>query len=157
VERVVALTSAQSERLAHFESQLQLGQEAHGKGLSEQLATHAAQLSKGLDGTGELVREAANLLKSSSVELGAVAEAFAHSVERQREAASTWLESLGELEGAVERAGRGAAADALGDQLASTQEVFARQLQFQRELFEQLRSLRTPPAPSVHGERDVSA
>jgi hypothetical protein len=57
----------------------------------------------------------------------------------------------------VERAGRGAAADALGDQLASTQEVFARQLQFQRELFEQLRSLRAPPSAPAHEERDVSA
>ncbi|HEX6242722.1 MAG TPA: hypothetical protein VFZ61_17535, partial [Polyangiales bacterium] len=109
------------------------------------------------EATTTLVQQAAELLKASSVEMGAVAEMFAASVERQREAASSWLESLGELEGAVERAGRGAAADALGDQLASTQEVFARQLQFQRELFEQLRTLRTPPAPNLHGEHDVSA
>jgi hypothetical protein len=156
VERVVALTNSQAERLAHFESQLQRAQEGHTVALSEQLSAHAAQLGKGLEGTGELVREASSLLKASSVELGAVAEAFARSVERQHEAASTWLETLGELEGAVERAGRGAAADALGDQLASTQEVFARQLQFQRELFEQLRSMRTPPSPAVHGDRDVS-
>jgi hypothetical protein len=157
VERVVSLSNEQAERLARFEAQLQAAQQGHGQQLSEQLRAHAADLGRGLEGTGALVREAANLLKASSVELGAVGEAFARSVEQQREAASTWLESLGELEGAVERAGRGAAADALGDQLASTQEVFARQLQFQRELFEQLRSLRAPPSPPAHGERDVSA
>jgi hypothetical protein len=157
VERVVSLSNEQAERLARFEAQLQAAQQGHGQELSEQLRAHAADLGRGLEGTGALVREAANLLKASSVELGAVGEAFARSVEQQREAASTWLESLGELEGAVERAGRGAAADALGDQLASTQEVFARQLQFQRELFEQLRSLRAPPSPPAHGERDVSA
>jgi hypothetical protein len=157
VERVVALGSEQAERLLRFETQLQAAQQEHGQGLSAQLSAHAAELGRGLQGTGELVREAATLLKASSVELSAVAEAFTGSVERQREAASTWLESLGELEGAVERAGRGAAADALGDQLASTQEVFARQLQFQRELFEQLRSLRAPQSPPAHGERDVSA
>jgi hypothetical protein len=157
VERVVSLSNEQAERLARFEAQLQAAQQGHGQELSAQLRAHAADLGRGLEGTGALVRDAANLLKASSVELGAVGEAFARSVEQQREAASTWLESLGELEGAVERAGRGAAADALGDQLASTQEVFARQLQFQRELSEQLRSLRTPPSPPAHGEHDVSA
>jgi DNA anti-recombination protein RmuC len=157
VERVVQLAQGQAERLAQFESELQRVQQGHAQELSEQLGRHAAQLGSGLEGTGALVHEAADLLKATSVELSAVAESFAGSVERQRESAATWLETLGELEGAVERAGRGAAADALGDQLASTQEVFARQLQFQRELFEQLRSLRSPPHPSVHGERDVSA
>jgi hypothetical protein len=35
--------------------------------------------------------------------------------------------------------------------------VFARQLQFQRELFEQLRTLRTPTSKNgAHGEHDVS-
>jgi len=136
---------------------LQSSQAQHVQGLSDQLTGHAERLGKGLEGTTGLVHEAAGLLKASSIEMAAVAEMFAKSVERQREAASSWLESLGELEGAVERAGRGAAADALGDQLASTQEVFARQLQFQRELFEQLRTLRAPQPVPVHGEHDVSA
>jgi hypothetical protein len=88
-----------------------------------------------------------------------VAELFAKSVERQREASDAWLESLGEVEGAVEQAGRSAAADALSDQLASTQEVFARQLQFQRELFDQLRALRGGGHAGTRaqgGEHDVS-
>jgi len=157
VARMVELASEQSERLAGLESLLQSSQAQHVQGLSDQLTGHAERLGKGLEGTTGLVHEAAGLLKASSIEMAAVAEMFAKSVERQREAASSWLESLGELEGAVERAGRGAAADALGDQLASTQEVFARQLQFQRELFEQLRTLRAPQPVPVHGEHDVSA
>jgi hypothetical protein len=97
-------------------------------------------------------------MKASAIEMSAVAEMFSKSIERQRESAAAWMETLGELEGAVERAGRSAAADALGDQLASTQEVFARQLQFQRELFEQLRSLRTPtPSAQRTEQADVSA
>jgi hypothetical protein len=156
--KLVTLAAEQAERLVQLEQKLESAQAAQAGALSAELSAHAERLSQGLGGTHGLVHEAAELLKASSVELGAVAELFAKSVERQREAASTWIESLGELEGAVERAGRGAAADALGDQLASTQEVFARQLQFQRELFEQLRMLRTPaPNPSVHGEHDVSA
>jgi hypothetical protein len=156
--QVVALAGDQAERLVQLEQKLEGAQAAQASMLSAELSAHAERLSQGLTGTSGVVQEAAELLKASSIELGAVAEMFAKSVERQREAASTWIESLGELEGAVERAGRGAAADALGDQLASTQEVFARQLQFQRELFEQLRMLRAPtPTSSVHGEHDVSA
>jgi myosin heavy subunit len=156
--QVVSLAGDQAERLLTLEQKLEDSQAAQASALSAELTAHAERLSLGLSGTSGVVQEAAELLKVSSIELGAVAEMFAKSVERQREAASTWIESLGELEGAVERAGRGAAADALGDQLASTQEVFARQLQFQRELFEQLRMLRAPaPSPSVHGEHDVSA
>lgn len=164
LERVVALAGEQSERLVQLEKQLEQAQASHAEGLSQQLGAQAERLGQGLETTTSLVQQAAELLKASSVEMGAVAEMFASSVERQREAANSWLESLGELEGAVERAGRGAAADALGDQLASTQEVFARQLQFQRELFEQLRTLRAHPTPSaaadaagLHGEHDASA
>jgi hypothetical protein len=158
LSQVIALAGDQAERLLQLEQKLEAAQATQASALSAELSAHAERLSQGLSGTSGVVQEAAELLKVSSIELGAVAEMFAKSVERQREAASTWIESLGELEGAVERAGRGAAADALGDQLASTQEVFARQLQFQRELFEQLRMLRAPtPSPSAHGEHDVSA
>jgi hypothetical protein len=87
----------------------------------------------------------------------AVADLFARSIERQREASDAWLENLGEVEGAALRAGQDAARDALADQLVATQEVFARQLQFQRELFEQLRALRGPTrAGALNGEHDVS-
>jgi hypothetical protein len=156
--RIVELASAQAERFAELETSLQANQSAHTKALADELALHADRLSKGLEGTTAIVREASDLLKVSGVELSAVAEMFAKSVTSQRETAAVWLENMGELEGAIERAGRSAAADALGDQLASTQEVFARQLQFQRELFEQLRSLRgAGPAAARVEQTDVSA
>jgi hypothetical protein len=159
IERIVQLSDQQAERFSQLEATLQASAAQNTKSLGDELSVHADRLSKGLEATTQLVHEAATVLKASSVEMGAVAEMFQKSVDRQREAANAWMESLGELEGAVERAGRGAAADALGDQLASTQEVFARQLQFQRELFEQLRTLRGAPASSTssHGEADVSA
>ncbi|MFT3921649.1 MAG: hypothetical protein QM778_03855 [Myxococcales bacterium] len=157
--RVMQLGEDHASRFVQLETLLQGTQTQHANSLAGELTGHAEKLSKGLEATTALVQEAATVLRASSVEMGAVAGLFHQSVERQREAAQAWMESLGELEGAVERAGRGAAADALGDQLASTQEVFARQLQFQRELFEQLRTLRgasIPPA-APKGEHDVSA
>ncbi len=146
-----------AELLQRVLASLEQGQVSHAKALADELSVHASQLGQGLSATGELIRDAATLLKTNSIEMAAVAEMFASSVERHREAAQSWLESLGEVEGAVERAGRGAAADALGDQLASTQEVFARQLQFQRELFEQLRTLRALTGQSHAEQADVSA
>jgi hypothetical protein len=142
--------SAQADRLTQSLA-------AQSQQLTTDLIAQTEHIAAGLGGASKVVEDAAELLKASGVEMTAVAEMFGKSVERQRETARTWLESLGELEGAIERVGRGAAADALGDQLASTQEVFARQLQFQRELFEQLRTLRSGSTGSSRGEHDVSA
>jgi hypothetical protein len=153
-ERFAGITEQQAGRFSELEGRLEHSQAALAEKLAGELVGQASRIGEGLAGTSQLVAEAGALLKASSVEMGAVAELFAKSVERQREAAQSWLESLGELESAVERAGRGAAADALGDQLASTQEVFARQLQFQRELFEQLRNLRPGSAPASREEHD---
>lgn len=133
----------QAMRWAKLETELADARIEHARGLEEQLAAHADRLESKLGDTSALVGQAAAIWKASSTELSAVADLFASSAERQREASEAWLESLGDIEASVERAGRHAAADALADQLASTQEVFARQLQFQRELFEQLRTLRS--------------
>jgi hypothetical protein len=158
LERLLKLGDEHGARFAELAALFEQGQTQHAQLLSQELTGHAERLGKGLESTGQLVHEASTLLHASGAELSAVATLFHQSVERQREAAQTWLESLGELEGTVERVGRGAAADVLGDQLASTQEVFARQLQFQRELFEQLRTLRgAVNGAGAKGERDASA
>jgi hypothetical protein len=156
LERFLRLGEEHGARFAELEALLQAGQAQHTQALAGELTGHAERLAKGLETTTQIVHEAATVLRASSAEMGAVAALFQQSVAQQREAAQAWQESLGELEGAVERVGRGAAADMLGDQLASTQEVFARQLQFQRELFEQLRTLRGVSAAGPKGERDVS-
>jgi len=140
--RLADSAEEQAMRWAKLESELADGRLEHARGLEEQLTAHAERLERQLGNAGAVVSQAAAIWKASSTEMQAIAELFASSVERQREASESWLESLGDIEAAVERSGRHAAADALADQLASTQEVFARQLQFQRELFEQLRSLR---------------
>ena len=129
-------------RWAKLEGELADGRLEHARGLEEQLAGHAQALEGKLREAVGVVHEAASLWKVLITEMQAIVDLFAKSVVRQREASDAWLESLGDIEASVERSGRHAAADALADQLASTQEVFARQLQFQRELFEQLRSLR---------------
>lgn len=149
----------QAMRWAKLEAELAEGRLEHARGLEEQLTAHAERLEQSLGDAGAVVQQAAAIWKASSAEMQAIAELFARSVERQREASDAWLESLGDIEASVERSGRHAAADALADQLASTQEVFARQLQFQRELFEQLRTLRTSSrvnASAEHEGPDVS-
>jgi hypothetical protein len=159
LSRLAESADEQATRFLQLSTALEAGRAEHARGLEDQLSQHAVQLEERLGKTSALVQDAAASWQASTVEMQAVADLFAKSVDRQREASDAWLESLGEVEGAVERAGRHAARDALSDQLASTQEVFARQLQFQRELFEQLRSLRTvtPRSGAEHGgEHDVS-
>jgi hypothetical protein len=159
--RLADSAEEQAMRWAKLETDLAEGRLEHARGLEEQLTGHAERLERQLGEAGAVVHQAAEIWKASSAEMQAIAELFASSVERQREASDAWLESLGDIEAAVERSGRHAAADALADQLASTQEVFARQLQFQRELFEQLRTLRASGRSAgaeheVGGGRDVS-
>jgi hypothetical protein len=152
IEQLQASVEQQAARYSEFETALRGGRDEHVRGLAGQLTQHAADLEQRLAKAGEAVQEAAAIWQASSAEMQTVAELFTNSVERQREAADTWLESLGEIEGAVERAGRSAARDGLSEQLAATQEVFARQLQFQHELFDQLRSLRHDQSRLVRAE-----
>jgi len=132
----------QAEALAGFEQRLDAQRAAEARALRESLAEQGADLAGRLGTAGEQVREAAALVKAGGAELSALAEAFGQSVDRHRDASVAWLERLGDEEGAVERTGRAAAADALAAQLAATEEVLARQLDVQRELFAQLRALR---------------
>jgi hypothetical protein len=76
-------------------------------------------------------------------EMAAVAEMFAGAVDRYREAGDRWLDSLGAIEEALERKGRGDTADLLGAFLDQTREVFECSLRFQREPYSELRALRS--------------
>jgi uncharacterized protein (TIGR03382 family) len=160
LERLQHAADAQAERFAELEAAIERGRDEHARGLAAQLQEHAGELEKRLAEAGRAVEEAAGVWRASSAEMQALTELWSRSVEQQREAAQDFSESFADVEGAVERAGHEAARAALSDQLAATQEVFTRQLQFQRELFEQLRGLRSP-APRVaqgaetHGEADA--
>jgi uncharacterized coiled-coil protein SlyX len=158
LERISEHVRTQTERYASFENALQEARQEQTGALATQLTQHAAELEQRLAHAVGAVQEASAIWQVASVEMQAVANLFASSIERQREASDALIESLGDVEGAVERAGQNAAHDALNDQLTATQEVFAKQLQFQRELFEQLRALRPSPNASrvSQGEADVS-
>jgi hypothetical protein len=76
--------------------------------------------------------------------MSAVAEMFGRAVDRYREANERWLASLPALEEAALRGSNGEGGDLLGAYLDQTREVFDHSLQFQRELFSELRALRAP-------------
>jgi hypothetical protein len=160
LERINEQVEAQAMRFAALESALSEGRSEQASALATQLTQHAEDLEQKLSTTLNVVQDSAAIWQASSAEMHVVAKLFADSIERQREASDALIESLGDVEGAVERAGQHAAHDALSDQLSATQEVFAKQLQFQRELFEQLRALRASGAGSNNrvsqGEADVS-
>jgi hypothetical protein len=77
------------------------------------------------------------------VEMGAVAEVFTGAVDRYRDASAASLQALAGLDEAVDRAGKKAAVDLLTDYLEQTREVFDHSLEVQRELFAELKALRT--------------
>lgn len=148
--RVEAAVDAQAERLAAFEARLTAERGASAEALARSLGEHATSLGAGLDGTGVLVREAAELVKSGGAELSAVAGLFADSVDRYREANEHWRRTLVGLEEALQRGGGGEGGETgqlLGHYLDQTREIFGDTLRFQRELFSELRALRGgPPA-----------
>jgi len=110
--------------------------------LAESVAAQGRDLARQFAACSDRVGEAAAGVQAGAAEVGSAAALFSEAVDRHREAATGWLASLAEVEAAVERAGQGAAAEALREQLSASQQIFARQLEFQRELFEQLRALR---------------
>ena len=96
--------------------------------------------------------EASQLLRSGGAELVSVAEMFTAAVDRYREASDRWLENLGAIEDAIARKdGAEDVAALLGSYVAQTREVFDHSLQFQRELFTELRALRALRPPRADG------
>jgi hypothetical protein len=153
LEKLSALATAVVE--AGQRQRAELASEA--RRLAESLTERGRDLSEHFAASSERVGEAAAGVQAGAAEVSSAAALFSQAVDRHREAASGWLASLAEVEGAVERAGQGAAAEALRDQLAATQQIFARQLEFQRELFEQLRALRSAPAGGSEAFGEVAS
>lgn len=146
--KVDAAVEAQALRLAEVAELVRSGQKDTATAFAEQLAAHAKVLGDGLAETTAIVREAAGLVHAGGAELSSVAEAFAEATSRQERAAEEWLANLGKVEAAVAEAGEAAAADVLGQHLAHTHELFDRQLRFQNELYEQLRTMRRGAEPT---------
>ena len=117
---MIELSKEHAQRFVQLEGLLQ-STPVVTQSLAEELTGHAERLSKGLESTTGLVQEAATVLRASSVEMAAVAGLFHQSVERGRKRRRPGWRASESSRGLSRRAGRGAAADALGDQLASTQ------------------------------------
>jgi hypothetical protein len=143
-QQVAVSIERQAERLAELETHFTQAREAGGSALAATLSDHAKHLGEGLDTTGAMVREAAELVRAGGAELSAVAEMFADAVDRYRESSDSWRQTLGGLEDALARGGSGSgdAGQIMGHYLDQTREIFGDTLRFQRELFSELRALR---------------
>lgn len=132
VGRLADAAEGQAQRLGAAEGEAQA-----------RLATLAEHLGERLAGTGMIVREAADLLRGGGAELTAVAEMFATAVDGYRETSERSLATLSRLEEALTRTDREAAGRVVGQYLDQTREIFGDAMRFQKELFNELRALRT--------------
>ncbi|MEO7093028.1 MAG: hypothetical protein ABI175_07250, partial [Polyangiales bacterium] len=141
VSTIAAHTVASETRLAALEEKLATTYATSSEQLTERLTTHARTLEEGVTQNLALVREAADVLRDGGEDLTSVAQLFAGAVDRYREASDRWLGGLTALRVAAEQAARGDAQDLLGAYLDQTREVFDHSMQFQRQLFVELRQL----------------
>jgi hypothetical protein len=129
---------AQAHRLTQLEDGLADRHRAGAQLLADRLTDHAREIAQHADTNAGAIAQAIELVQAGGAELTAVAEMFAEAVDRQRAAADEWIAQLGRIDEAVMRAGEEAAADALGQYLARTHELFDQQLELQEELLERL-------------------
>ena len=142
-ERTQTVLDAQAAQLAAFELRLEGARTASAEAMAAQLGDHAKGVGASLEATAALVQDASTVLRAGGAEMSSVAEMFTGAVDRYRAASDRWLENLGAIEDAIARKEGGEAADLLGAYLDQTREVFDHSLRFQRELFSELRALRS--------------
>ena len=142
-ERTQTVLDAQASQLAAFELRLEGARTASAEAMAAQLGDHAKGLGESLNATAALVQDASTVLRAGGAEMSSVAEMFTGAVDRYRAASDRWLENLGAIEDAIARKEGGEAADLLGAYLDQTREVCDHSLRFQRELFSELRALRS--------------
>lgn len=111
--------------------------DARGAEHTDRVGDLAARLQETAD-------RSAAALEKGSVELTSTAELFGASVDKYREASDKWLTGLSVMRAAAERAAQGDAQDMLAAYLEQTREVFDHTLQFQRQLFNELRRVSPP-------------
>lgn len=151
--RAGEMLTEQAARQAAIEAKWQQERDGSAARLLVLLEEHAAGLAEGLGATRTLVDEAAGLLRASGAEMGAVAEVFTGAVDRYRDASAATLTALASVDEAVDRAGKKAAIELLTDYLDQTREVFEHSLEVQRELFAELRALRSRGQASAASEK----
>jgi len=131
------------ERVAGLEEKLQLTYAQTAESWSEKLVEHQKAIEEAASQTNTFVREAAEALQRGGADLTSMSELFGTSVDRYRDASEKWLTGLSVLRAAAERAAQADAQDMLAAYLEQTREVFDSTLQFQRQLFNELRRIET--------------
>ena len=156
VQRMDAAMQSQAESSQAWQTNLA---KQHAEQLSALAQLFSDQLStqqQVQERNAQLLEEAAASVQGGGVQLLTLAETFTASVEQHRQNLREWVDNLGDVERAVTEAGEAAAADVLGEHLARTHEVFDRQLRFQQEVVEQLRTAQRRESSSELSA-DVSA
>ncbi|MGZ3420083.1 MAG: hypothetical protein ACXVEE_19565 [Polyangiales bacterium] len=138
-QRIDAQTAANAERILELEIKLEEVYSKSADAWTERLAAHQASVEDGVLRTTVVVKEAAEALAKGGSDIGALGELFGASVDRYREASDKWLTGLSIMRAAAERAATGDAQDLLAAYLEQTREVFDHTVQFQRQLFAELR------------------
>jgi hypothetical protein len=138
-QRIDAQTAANAERILELEIKLEAVYAKSAEAWTERLAAHTSSVEDGVLRTTVIVKEAAEALAKGGEGIGALGELFGASVDRYREASDKWLTGLSVMRAAAERAATGDAQDLLAAYLEQTREVFDHTVQFQRQLFAELR------------------
>jgi hypothetical protein len=133
----------QHERVAALEAKLQETYAQTAESWSERLVEHQKAIEEASSQTATFVREAAEALQRGGADLTATSALFGTSVDRYRDASEKWLTGLSVMRAAAERAAQADAQDMLAAYLEQTREVFDSTLQFQRQLFNELRRIET--------------
>ena len=162
MERVVASASAAPEAAARLIEDAAVRLRAEGEANAERdarlelLVERLDVLATAIDARGvehtdranelatkmqETFDRSAAALERGGVDLSSTADLFGASVDKYREASDKWLTGLTVLRSAAEHAAQGDAQDMLAAYLEQTREVFDHTLQFQRQLFNELRRL----------------
>lgn len=137
-DRLRAEAEANAERDARLELLVER-LDALATAIDARGAEHTDKVSALTERLQETYAQSAAALEKGGVELTSTAELFGASVDKYREASDKWLTGLSVLRAAAERAAQGDAQDMLAAYLEQTREVFDHTLQFQRQLFNELR------------------
>jgi hypothetical protein len=137
-DRLRAEAEANAERDARLELLVER-LDALATAIDARGAEHTDKVSELTAQLQETYAQSAAALEKGGVELTSTAELFGASVDKYREASDKWLTGLSVLRAAAERAAQGDAQDMLAAYLEQTREVFDHTLQFQRQLFNELR------------------
>jgi len=140
-QSIEARAAEHHERVVGLEAKLAETYAQTAASWSDKLVEHQKAIEEAASQTNTFVKEAAEALQRGGADLTSMSELFGTSVDRYRDASEKWLTGLSVLRAAAERAAQADAQDMLAAYLEQTREVFDSTLQFQRQLFNELRRI----------------